>query len=177
MIVYTYEALYHSLTHFEKLDENLLQHLISAGYTVDEIQQQLSRPGSKFFASFACSPMEVMDKICPQTDTFVFPEPDEEGRIRLSFKYINPIGKSGIISMDDLNIEEKASIYVEERNGCQIKKVRTLKETQTDECQIVMEKIGKDYSLITMFPGIAAPPISKNQEADPFWDNHCFIDL
>lgn len=173
------DTMYHCLTHFERVDDGTRAELIAAGYSGGQIDAQLAKPGSKFHAAFAQSSMQVVEKLkvrCP--DAFVkLPEPDPDGRVRLSFVWDETIGTDGVVAIGSLTQEELAAMCTEERNGCVIRKVRTSKTVYTDECQLVLAKEGYGWSVITMYPGVKAPPLPKNGESDPFWDCHCFIEF
>lgn len=172
------EILYHCLTHFEKVDDGTRAELIAAGYAGRQIDAQLAKPGSKFHADFAQSPLQVVEKLkmrCP--DVFMnLPEPDPDGRVRLSFVLDETIGTDGVAAIDSLTPEEFSTMRTESRNGCVIRKVRTSRTVYTNECQMVLAKEEYGWSAITMYPGIQAPPLPENGESDPFWDNHCFIE-
>lgn len=174
----TVDALYHCLTHFETIDEGTRAFMLDFGYTDVQIEDQLRKPGSKFHASFAQSPMQVVDRLkreCP--DVFVnMPEPDTCGRIRLSFVLDEVAGTDGVVAIDSLTQEELATMCTELRNGCMIRKVRISRCVPTDECQMVLAVENDIFNIITLYPGIQAPPLPKNGEPNAFWDNHCFVE-
>ena len=174
----TIEALYHCLTHFESLDDASMTALLNAGYTNEHINEQLAKPGSKFYSDFGTSPLEIIKKLrqeCPETMMNI-PEPDSLGRIRLSFVLNEVIGNDGVIETGALTEEELSTMQTESRNGCMIRKVRTSRVVLTKECQAVLA-VGKEaYYIITLYPGTQAPPLPKAGETNSFWDNHCFIE-
>ncbi len=172
------ETLFHCLTHFEKVDDASRTAMLDAGYTDVQIRDQLNRPGSKFHAFFAQSPMQVLDRLkmeCPDRLSDM-PEPDASGKVRLSFDLGYEIGTDGVIAMDALAEEELSTMREEERNGCMIRKVSVSRIVPTNECQVILGKEEDEYSIITVFPGVMAPPLPRNGEPDLFWDSHCFID-
>lgn len=175
----TTDTAYHCLTHFEKIDDRTRAELIAAGYTDVQIDGQLKKPGSKFRASFAQSPQQVVEKLkkeCPDVMKNL-PEPDAKGRVRPSFVLKQEIGTDGVVETSILTPEELSTMRTESRNGCLIRKVRTSRIVYTNECQMVLAKDGDGWSVITMYPGIQAPPLPKDGESDPFWDCHCFIEF
>lgn len=173
------DTMYHCLTHFERVDDQARNAMLATGYTDMQIRDQIDKPGSKFHAAFAQSPMQVVEKLkmqCP--DVFKkLPEPDPDGRIRLSFVLDETIGTDGVVAIGSLTREELDTMHVEERNGCVIRKVRISRVVKTNECQMVLAKEEDGWSVITMYPGVKAPPLPKNGESDPFWDNHCFVEF
>lgn len=172
------DTMYHCLTHFETVDDLARDAMLAAGYTCEQIHAQLEKPGSKFHAAFAQSPMQVVDKLmteCPEQMNHM-PEPDASGRVRLSFVLGYETGTDGIVAIDSLTPEELLTIREEDRNGYIIRKVRILRAVPTNECQMVLAKDEDGYSIITVFPGVMAPPLPRDGASDPFWDNHCFME-
>lgn len=128
--------------------------------------------GSKFFCH---SPEELLNKA-----QALFPEkfseaiPDSDGRIRLSLLFPEPIGTCNVVSINALTDEEKDKIETLDRQGKKVRSVKTNREIQTKECQIILSK---DWHLVTMFPGELAPPLPDSPEIhDDYWDNHVFIE-
>lgn len=172
------DTIYHCLTHFQRIDHLTRSAMLDAGYTDWQIDAQLNKPGSKFHASFAQSPMQVVEKLeneCPDVLNDL-PEPDVAGRVRLSFELGYETGTDGVVALSSLTPEELSAVREEERNGCIIRKVRLSRTLPTNECQLVLQKEDQGYSIITLFPGVMAPPLPRNGASDPFWDNHCFIE-
>ena len=173
-------TVFHSLTHFEKIDEETMYYLLNANFPEEEIEKQLSMPGSKFYASFAQSPWDVIDRVKAECSEILedVPEPDEKFRVRLSFVFDYEIGTDGVVSIDSLTPEELSSMRTEVRNGRMIRKVKVTRVIPTKECQIVFEQSmdGKTYFVVTLYPGVKAPPLPEDGESDPFWDNHCFVE-
>lgn len=174
----TVDTMYHCLTHFEQVDDASRKEMLAAGYTNEQIEEQLNRPGSKFYPGFATSPLEVLDKLRRESPVGMwnFPEPDSTGRIRLSFVLNGEIGTDAVVSTHALSEEELSTMHTEFRNGCLIRKVRVLRVVPTNECQVVLSAEENNYNIITLYPGIQAPPLPKNGESDPYWDNHCFVE-
>ncbi len=171
------ETSFHTLSHFESIDEIEKDRLIKSGFTSIQIEEQLSRPGSKFFKSFATSAQTAIDRLktlCPETFTQSVPEQD--GRIRMSFRLGENIGRIGIIEDSSLSISERNTIREEERNGVIIKTVRTDRIAYTNECQLVLWTNNGHYGLCSIFPGPLAPPLpTPGTEPDPYWLTHYFI--
>ena len=155
------EALFHVLAHFEAADEPLRGSLRRAGFTDEEIDGQLRMPGSKFLRSFARSPEEAVARL--QRDfpgSFTALRPEADGRVRLSFRYDEPVGTSGLASDAELTPAERATVRSILRNGCPVRTVRTSRTITTGTCQLVLERTGEaGYALRTLFPGELAPPL------------------
>lgn len=174
----TIDNLYHCLTHFEKIDNASKVALVNAGYTKEQINEQLAKPGSKFCSGFGTSPLEIIKKLrqeCPEVITNI-PKPDSSGRIRLSFVLNEVIGNDEVVETGTLTEEELSTMRTEFRNDCMIRKVKASRVVLTKECQVVLAVRQDVYDIITLYPGIQAPPLPKDGETDSFWDNHCFIE-
>lgn len=172
------DTLYHCLTHFEQVDEDCLTALQQAGYSMKQIDDQLAKAGSKFLASFACSPLQVIERLrqlCPELLSNL-PVPDADGRIRLSFILDEKVGTDGIVDVNTLTPAELSTMYMEERNGYVIRKVNISRTVLTGECQLVLADDDHCCHIITLYPGVKAPPLPKSGDSDPFWDTHCFVE-
>lgn len=177
-IRFSMDTLYHCLTHFSSISEEAVEVLQQAGYSLEQIEEQLAKPGSKFSSSFGMSPMQVLDRLgvrCPEVLKNL-PEPDPDGRIRLSFAMDQTIGTDGVVDVRTLSEDELSAMRTESRNGCLIRKVRISRKVPTCECQMVLAEGDDCLHVITLYPGVKAPPLPRNGEPDPFWDNHCFIE-
>lgn len=172
------DTLYHCLTHFEQIDEDIVDTLLQAGYSITQIKKQLEKPGSRFRASFGRSPMQVFDKLkSAYPEVFRnLPAPDSDGRIRLSFVLNEQVGTDGVVAADTLSPEELSTMHKEDRNGIEVKMVTMSRMVFTKECQLVLAIDDDCCHIITLYPGIKAPPLPKSGEADPFWDSHCFVE-
>ena len=107
-ISYSPETLFHVLTHFETADEALRDSLRRAGFTDEAIDGQLRMPGSKFLRTFALSPQEAVARLqrdFPESITALHPGAD--GRVRLSFRYDEPVGTSGLAADAELTPAER----------------------------------------------------------------------
>ena len=180
LISYSPETLFHVLTHFETADEALRDSLRRAGFTDEAIDGQLRMPGSKFLHAFARSPQEAITRL--QRDfpgSFTALRPEADGRVRLSFRYDEPIGTSGVTADAELTPAERATVRTILRNGCLVRTVRISRAIPSGTCQLILERTGETgYALRTLFPGELAPPLPVPGETpDPFWATHLLIEF
>lgn len=177
-IIIPLEAVFHVLTHFSEIDSEIRGKLQQTGFTDKQIDSQLQTPGSKFYATFARSPQEIIDKLQSEfPEIFAKAQPDVHKRLRLSFHIGTPIGTCQVIPEEILTAEERATIRHEIRNGCAIRTVCTPRKISTDECQLILSVQSGSYYLCTLFPGELAPPLPKEgEQPDPYWSTHLFID-
>lgn len=175
-IIYRADYVFHCLSHFADISNDIRDEL-SKEYKQNEIQNQINKPGSKFYSSFAKSPQELI-KILQSKFPIAFkslkPEPD--GKVRLSFKFEVPIGTSSLVSYEELTEEEKKTIKPEIRDNCSIKTVTVDRTMPTEECQLILISEGELFYFCTAFPGELAPPLPQSDETgDPYWETHLFI--
>lgn len=170
------DAIFHSLSHFMTLDDEVKARLISEGISEHDIAKQLKTPGSKFHESFAKSPQEVLMQL-----QRTFPERfeniqfEEDGRARLSFRLETPVGIANIIDIAELTIEEYGTLRQEERNGYFIRTIETQRKIYTCDCQLILAVSDSGCEFCSTFPGELAPPLQRNGESSPYWDTHIFI--
>ena len=99
--------------------------------------------------------------------------------MRLSFRYDEPVGTSGLAADAELTPAERATVRNILRNGCPVRTVRTSRTISTGACQLILERTGEaGYALRTLFPGELAPPLPlPGQVPDPFWATHLLIEF
>ncbi len=129
-------------------------------------------PGSKFYEK---SPDLILDKLLKEfPDAFIYSKPDADKRIRIQFKLSEPIGESSVVNVEELTDEERASVYMIERNGTFVRCIKTSRSIPTCYCCSIFNS---KWQLITMFPGKMAPPLPTSPEIhDEYWDNHVFLE-
>ena len=177
-IIFPPNAVFHTLTHFETLDERVRAELCDNGFDHMQIDSQLQKPGSKFFSSFASSPQEVVSLLREQfPEEFSHIHPDDDGRARLSFDCGKIIGSQNVVDETELLPAEKETIRVETRDGCPIRTVKTDRIIPTRRCQLIMGISNNIGYLCSLVPGELAPPLprSATETPDPYWTTHLFI--
>ena len=129
-------------------------------------------PGSKFYTESPDLMLERLQLEFP--DAFIYSRPDADGRIRIHFKFPEPIGESNVVSIDELTEEEHTTIHVVDRNGTPVRCAISSREFPTCHCCAIFSS---KWQLITMFPGEMAPPLPISPDIhDDYWDNHVFIE-
>ncbi|OUN76893.1 hypothetical protein B5G09_07945 [Alistipes sp. An54] len=179
-ILFDENAVYHTLTHFEALDDKVRAQLHSAGFDDESIDAQLRAAGSKFFVSFARSPQMVVEKLIGMFPRrFEHASVDVDGRVRLSFDCKENIGTQKIIDETELMVEERLTIREEKRGGYCVRTVQTDRMIPTRICQLILTINDGDVEtgyLCSLFPGELAPPLfSPEGGLDPYWKTHLFI--
>ena len=173
-------TLYHCLTHLAELDPSARRVLKSAGFSDDRIDEQLEKPGSKFYPDFAKSVSDVIDRISGARPDLFLDDTcipcDGEMKACISVVFPFPIGTKGVVHISELSKEELSTMTTELRNGLVVRKVYVDSLSETDECQLIMRKDRDSWRVLTVYPGEFAPPLPRNGESDPYWDEHCFIE-
>lgn len=175
-ITYPSWALFHALSHFESPSERYRDELLRAGYTDAQLEAQMAVVGSKFDRSFACSPQEVVDRLMERFSETFRTAPDSDGRVRLSFVWPTRVGTAGVVEESLLNDEERLSIRSERRGASPVRTFRTERSFPTDDCQLILQGAYPHFTLVSLFPGEAAPKLPVEGETpDPYWQTHLFI--
>lgn len=143
----------------------------------DEVKQHLAlhfepeMPGSKFYANSPQAILEEAQVLFPEK--FEYAKVCDDGRIRISLNFPKYIGCCNVVNIADLTEDEKKTMELVDRHGKQVCIVRTNRVIPTSECQIVLSA---DWQLITMYPGMFAPPLPVHPHESEFWNNHVFIE-
>jgi len=186
-VIFTIEAQFHVLKHFNSIDKEFLDELIIAGFSKSDINSQLKISSSKFNPSFCINPIQLLSIIKRANKRSEIQANSGKKNIELSFEfskndYPNGIGWDHLIRIIDLT--EKQLINIEKR------KVQNTvinftegKPIPTHELNFVLEQKDSKHHIVTIYPGIYAPPFqditSQNnglfQISKVFWDEHVFV--
>jgi len=183
-IQFTLQSQFHMLRHFESVDDALLQLLLNNGYTQNQIQQELSLPGSKFFSHFAKDIKELLEKVLKYQHT---KSTGINGNhiIDISIpqnEYPNGIGTKGVVSINEIPSEQKTQIFYEKNRNFPLAHLLVDTLPVTNQCTLILKPIPEGYAFITAFSGESAMPIpdykmSKSQfdACKAYWDGHVFL--
>lgn len=183
-INYTPQSQFHMLRHFESVDESILQLLHNNGYTQNQIQQELSLPGSKFFSHFANNIKELLEKILLQPyqkSTGLNGNHIIESTLPIA-EYPNGIGTKAVVSLEEISSAQKAQIFKEKNRNFALAHLLVDSLPVTNQCTLILKPIPEGYAFITAFSGESAMPIpdykmSKSQfeACKVYWDGHVFL--
>jgi hypothetical protein len=107
------------LRHFETIDDNMQEKLLSNGYGISQIQQEISLPGSKFFSNFANDINQLLEKLLQhpyQKSTGINGNHIIETVIPID-KYPNGIGTKGVVSLDEISSDQQTKIFYEKNRN------------------------------------------------------------
>lgn len=170
------DALVHLLPHFEVISSQYRRQLLDAGMNDEEIARQLATGGSKFLAEFATSPFEVLERVESDFGEALSAPGDADGRLRLSLTFPKPVGIDNLMPIAEVPEVLRPQLTMVERRGVAVHALRHngALHNLTCRCNLIFDVASG--AVITMFPGIMAPPLpAKSISDDPFWANHCFL--
>ena len=185
---FTIERQFHTLTHFNKIDEKYLYYLLkNSNYSKTDILNQTKIYGSKFHFSFVKNPLELLTiiegKISEQHLHLEFIK--NKCELSISFakdKFPEGIGNDTIVNINSLSENEKKNINKSFKNNIPIKTVKLKREILTWDLNIIIGN-EQEPEIITFFPGKYAPPlpdkawqtIKQYNEYVEFWDKYVFL--
>ncbi len=183
-VSFTLQSQFHMLRHFESVDDTTLQLLNNNGYTQNQIQQELSLPGSKFFSHFANNIKVLLEKILLhpyQKSTGLNGNHIIESTLPID-EYPNGIGTKAVVSLADISSAQKAQIFIEKNRNYALAHILVDTLPITNQCTLILKPIPEGYAFITAFSGESAMPIpdfkmpkSQFDSCKTFWDGHVFL--
>jgi hypothetical protein len=183
-IHFTLQSEFHMLRHFESVDDSMLKQMLSNGYSQEQIQQELSLTGSKFFSHFANDIIELLEKVLqhPYEKTIGI----NGNHIIETFlpinDYPNGIGTKAVVSLADISKEYQADIFYEKNRNYSLAHLLVDNLPVTNQCTLILRPNTEGYTFISAFSGESAMPIPDyemtNAQFDAcklFWDQHVFL--
>lgn len=172
------------LRHFETIDTYTQEKLLSNGYALSQIQQELSLTGSKFFTHFANDINELLEKVLQQ------PYQKSTGIngnhiIELEFSkadYPNGIGTKAVVTLEEISKEQQVEIFYEKNRNFSLAHLLVEDFPITNQCTLILKPVPEGYNFITAFSGASAMPIPDYKMTNAhfnackiFWDLHVFL--
>lgn len=183
-IKYNVESEFHMLRHFESVDNITQQKLLSFGYTVEQIQYEMSLPGSKFFSNFANDIKELLEKILsyPYHKTIGINGNHIVGFDLPEIEFPQGIGTRAVISLEELSVAEKAELFYEKNRNFSLAHLIVEDLPVTNLCTLILKPVAEGYAFISAFSGASAMPIpdfkmthSQFEACKAYWDSHVFL--
>lgn len=185
-IQYNLQSEFHMLRHFEKAENEILRNLFLEGYSIQEIQNELSLPGSKFFSHFANDISELIEKIVPhiiQKSVGINGNHIIESDIPLE-QFPNGIGTKAVVALKDITPEFQSKIFFEKNRNYSLSHFLVDKLPITNRCTLILKPVTDGYIFISAFSGESAMPIPKNDmpteifnACAAYWSEHVFLKL
>lgn len=176
-LVFDLDSQIHIIKHFSKLDDNYIAYLQNDNNVSFElIKEKLSLKGSIFNYSFASNPLQLIDKLITADVIELIEESFSNNiELRLKFsmtKYPMGVGSNNLVNLNTLNKKQISIIENKVFNGENIQFVRT-KAQITNEIIFVTLKNKTKFNIITIYPGIYAPPFPLKDKQSAMFYNHC----
>jgi hypothetical protein len=172
------------LRHFDFADDYLQKKLFDNGYTEDQIHQELSLTGSKFFSGFAIDIQELLEKILqhPYKSSIGI---NGNHIIASEFslaEYPNGIGTKAVVSLDEISKEKQAQIFYEKNRDFPLAHLLVDELPVTNQCTLILKPVPEGYAFISAFSGESAMQIPDYKMANAqfdacklYWDSHVFL--
>ncbi len=180
-----WKAQFHILKHFVTIDETYRKLLLINGFSHDQIVQQLKTVGSVFDKSFSNNPQELLTTLI-NNKRFITSINETKFTKEIQFSiesiYDDGVGFDNLISLAELTSNQKNTLY-KRQIGDELFFHISTPFKRTNIVNMIVAKLEKGYSIITIFPGTYAPqfPNEKKQNkleykvSVDFWNKHAFI--
>lgn len=185
-IQYNLQSEFHMLRHFENADDEVLKKFLLEGYLIQEIQNELSLPGSKFFSHFANDISELIEKIIPyifRKSVGINGNHIIESNIPFDL-FPDGIGTKAVLALKDVSPELKSKIYFEKNRNYSLSHLLVDQLPVTNQCTLILKPDNDGYIFISAFPGESAMPIPKDDmpaeifnACTAYWNEHVFLKL
>jgi len=174
------------LRHFETVDIITQEKLLSNGYSLSQIQQELSLTGSKFFTHFANDINELLEKVLQlpyQKSTGINGNHIIELDLSIA-KYPNGIGSKAVVALNEISNEQQSQIFYEKNRGFSLAHLLVEVLPVTNQCTLILKPIPEGYAFISAFSGETAMPIpdfkmtkAQFEACKLFWNKHVFLKM
>ena len=172
------------LRHFETIDLVTQEKLLSNGYALSQIQQELTLPGSKFFSHFANDINELLEKVLQypyQKSMGINGNHIIESELHLS-EYPSGIGTKAVVSLDEISKAQQAEIFYEKNRNFSLAHLLVDELPISNQCTLILKPIPEGYLFISAFSGKTAMPIpdykmtkAQFEACKAYWDQHVFL--
>ena len=174
------------LRHFQTADGVTQEKLLANGYSLSQIQQELSLPGSKFFTHFANDINELLEKVLQQPyqkSTGINGNHIIESEYSI-VDYPNGIGTKGVVSLNAISKEQQAKIFYEKNRNFSLAHLLVEELPKSNQCTLILKPVPEGYTFVTAFSGESAMPIpdykmtnAQFEACKLFWYKHVFLKM
>ncbi len=181
---FTLQSEFHMLRHFESVDDLTMEQFLNNGYSQEQIHQELSLPGSKFFSNFANDINQLLEKLLQhpyQKSTGINGNHIIETVIPID-KYPNGIGTKGVVSLDEISSDQQTKIFYEKNRNYSLAHLLVEELPVTNQSCLILKPSVDGYVFISAFSGASAMPIPDYKMTNAqfyacklFWDQHVFL--
>ncbi|PLX24540.1 MAG: hypothetical protein C0599_01915, partial [Salinivirgaceae bacterium] len=142
---------FHVLLHFSGIDQRYQDMLLENGFTHEQIEQQLKEDRSKFDSNFAYSPDELWQKLAQQIEKNNYQLISNQNKKVLKFSFGDEsVGEDNLYRLPEpVMYENSIDTRIIKINGTPI---------ETNQINCILRPEGDQYKVLTIFPGVYAPP-------------------
>ncbi len=174
------------LRHFETIDLVTQEKLLANGYSISQIQQELSLPGSEFFSHFANDINELLEKVLQypyQKSTGINGNHIIETELP-KVEYPCGIGTKAVVTINEISKEQQDQIFYEKNRNFSLAHLLVEDFPISNQCTLILKPIPEGYTFITAFSGESAMPIpdykmtnAQFEACKLFWYKHVFLKM
>ncbi len=185
-IHFTLQSEFHMLRHFETIDLVTQEKLLANGYSISQIQQELSLPGSEFFSHFANDINELLEKVLQypyQKSTGINGNHIIETELP-KVEYPCGIGTKAVVTINEISKEQQDQIFYEKNRNFSLAHLLVEDFPISNQCTLILKPIPEGYTFITAFSGESAMPIpdykmtnAQFEACKLFWYKHVFLKM
>ena len=184
-ITYNLDTSFHMLRHFSCLPDQLKEELLSKGYSIQQFEDSLTAPGSRFDAAFADSVDLLLDRVF--VDSTYTESSGLNGNVLIhalarTDRFPDGVGDCGVVSKSALDEDSISKIFWKKNRGISLMHLDVLQLPRTGEYTLIFKPATGHYIFITAFPGPPAMPLpDRKMNANlfrrcvEFWDQHVFL--
>lgn len=174
------------LRHFETIDLVTQEKLLANGYSISQIQQELSLPGSEFFSHFANDINELLEKVLQypyQKSTGINGNHIIETELP-KVEYPCGIGTKAVVTINEISKEQQDQIFYEKNRNFSLAHLLVEDFPISNQCTLILKPIPEGYTFVTAFSGESAMPIpdykmtnAQFEACKLFWYKHVFLKM
>lgn len=185
---FTPDRQFHILKHLQSINMDYKEYLMENSlYTSEDIEKQLNLHGSKFSVSFCDNPQDLFDVLTEEFQMQQIESYWSGNRCEFQMRFSRADYPKGIGEDRILHIDEVPDFIKEPFVGKDIETLhRIIYKTDpkpTWMVNIILQIISGQPEIMSIFPGIYAPPFPNREEQDEvqylvsmnFWCRHIII--
>jgi len=183
-IRYKIDTEFHLLRHFSGLSATDEKRMADAGYTHEQIKEQLELPGSRFYASFAQDLPALIRHL--EKANLVYEKGFNENVICTATfskeEFPEGIGTVSVQHTEEIESALQKKIYVQPNRGILMNHLDVPELPATRQCSIILSENNGNKFIVSAYPGPPGMPVPGEkmntalyEECKKFWDAHVFL--
>ena len=183
-IRYKIETEFHLLRHFSGLSGADEKRMVAAGFTHEQIQEQLALPGSRFYASFAQDLPALIRRL--EKANLIYQTGSNENIICTATfsqeEFPDGIGTVSVLHTEEIESSRQKNIYVLPNRGILMNHLDVPELPVTRQCSIILSQNNGNHFVVSAYPGPPGMPVPNEkmnaalyEQCKKFWDEHVFL--